>query len=310
MSDPGPLFPCSWTPSFEIARGRIPVRVPEGLPQGLLQSRPEYNKGHVATLLAHILKVSAPVFDRSTEEGLRFRIYRIGSLDVRTTQEVGGEEEIGVVFSIGARSGGSHRDKCLQEEGEVTKITEYVEASLEASSLQLQCQYYLVLETCSGKKIVTERLREGRVTWEQDPHDLHDRNSLAKVTRCSECCQGLTVREMLLYRASANEQIETAGAGSASAAECRRYAQATFEGVRAQEEQIQLPSLHELAREMRLSLQEESLVQSTVKAEEPRTVVSLADDSVDPVAIVSFSDDAVELGAAVSFDDDDAELAD
>lgn len=317
MSEPGPLFPSSWTPSFEIARGRIPVRVPEGQPPGVLQPRPEYNKGHVATLLSYILKVSAPVFDRSTEEGLRFRIYRIGSLEVRTTHELGTLEEIGAVFSIGARTGGTEcrSGKRMKDEEEFSKVTEYVEASLEASSCELQCRYYLVLEAQGGHKVVTERMRDGSVTWEEDPRDLEDRCSLAKVTRFADCCQGLTVHELLLYHASACQQAEAAGSGSVSAVECRKYAQATFDAVRVQEEQVHLPPLHEVVHEMRLSLQaqHEMRLGSTVEAEAQGTFTKTIDDAKlqedEEKAWLNAAVEGEAPGSFVTFADD-AELAD
>merc|ERR1719253_1195200 len=276
MSDPGSLFPRSWMPSFDVVRAA--VHMPESLPQGILQSRPEYKKGHVATLLAHILNVSAPVFDKCTEDGMRFRAYRIGSLDVRTTQEIGDKEEIGAVFSICARSGKTILNrKPLKEDEELSKVTEYVEASLDPNSLQLRCQYYIVLETVRGEKIVTERLRDGKVTWEQDPEDLDDRSSLAKVSRCADCSPGLTVGDMLLYYNSTNEQIKAGNVDSASSMECRRYAWATFEGVRVQEPQ--LPPLHEIAREIRMSLHEVSEAHYKDELEEPKRATRFAEDS-------------------------------
>ncbi len=46
-----------------------------------------------------------------------------------------------------------------------------------------QCQYFLVLETGSGQRIVMERLRDGRAACEADPEHVDDRCSLAKVGR-------------------------------------------------------------------------------------------------------------------------------
>merc|ERR1719454_1493422 len=74
MGSPGTLFPHSWTESFEIARGQDPA--PEARLQGSLIPRPEY-KGQAPQLLEH-LRASAPVFDKCTEEGLCWRIYRLG----------------------------------------------------------------------------------------------------------------------------------------------------------------------------------------------------------------------------------------
>ena len=43
--------------------------------------------------------VQKPSLDPSCHSGAIFRIYQIGSLEVRTTQENFGKEQVGVVFS-------------------------------------------------------------------------------------------------------------------------------------------------------------------------------------------------------------------
>lgn len=37
---------------------------------------------------------------RGCTQGVRYRIYRVGSLEVRTVQEADGQEEVGMVFSV------------------------------------------------------------------------------------------------------------------------------------------------------------------------------------------------------------------
>ena len=44
---------------------------------------------------AKVLPVAAPEFNKATEDGVVFRIYRIGSLEVRTIQEPGSSEPLG-----------------------------------------------------------------------------------------------------------------------------------------------------------------------------------------------------------------------
>jgi hypothetical protein len=78
---PGLLFPHTWTPSFEIARGLVSVPEPEDQSENVRYPRPELLQ-EAGNLLNHVLKTSSPVFDKSTEEGLRFRIYTIGTLEV------------------------------------------------------------------------------------------------------------------------------------------------------------------------------------------------------------------------------------
>jgi hypothetical protein len=86
----GTLFPGSWRPAFEVMQQRSSKKA-------FAQPRPEYLSQ--AAALESAWKSSEPVFDRSTEEGLRFRIYRVGGLEIRTTQEITGEEALGAVFS-------------------------------------------------------------------------------------------------------------------------------------------------------------------------------------------------------------------
>jgi len=216
MGDPGRNFPRSWTPTFEITHGRRSIPAPEGQSQGVLHLRPEYKDQTL--LLDCALKTSAPIFDKCTEEGLRFRIYRAGSLEVRTTQEREGREIVGAVFSIRSKApkAGS---KAIGVQEKISKVVEYVENAFDAGSDRslLGCHYYLVLETMDGNRIVTERLGDGQLTWVEDPEDLDDRNSLAKVTRCDALDTGITVEELQAYRAKLAEGV---------APSSKRYAQA------------------------------------------------------------------------------------
>merc|ERR1712151_329977 len=99
MDDVGPIFPASWMSSIELAaRGCLG---PAGRAQkGHLQARPDYKAK--AAAFDRILQSALPIFDKSTEDGLRFRIYNVGSLEVRTMQEYDGGETIGAVFSVRA----------------------------------------------------------------------------------------------------------------------------------------------------------------------------------------------------------------
>jgi len=205
MTSPGSLFPASWTPSFETNKSDAR--------QGVLCPRPEY----AGELLQQVLTTSAPIFDRITEEGLRFVIYRLGSLEVRTTQDADGEETIGAVFSICPKATTAN-NKQIQEKDKIVKSTEYVERSKGSS-----VNYYVVFDTEKGQKIVTECLRDGTVTWEQDAGNVEDRNSLAKVTRSSDQTGCHTVGELMAHRATIDQT------GKASASARKRCARAMFD---------------------------------------------------------------------------------
>jgi hypothetical protein len=89
----GALFPSSWQASFQLAKGK-------GFKQaGQLQPRSEYLSQ--TEVLRRALEAAEPTFDKCTEEGTRFRVYRTGKLEVRTTQEPGSAEEcLGAVFAV------------------------------------------------------------------------------------------------------------------------------------------------------------------------------------------------------------------
>jgi len=218
--DAGPLFPSSWTPS---CHGSMAGSLPE---VDSLVARHEY-KGQTE-VLRKAVKSASPAFDRCTEDGMRFRVYKLGSRQVRTMAELDGEESVGAVFSIRpsrtclavARSVGH-----LTEHDKVVKVTEYV---MRGSSATIARRSYVVLETESGHAIVTEKLGDGSVTWEEMTGDLELRNSLAKVVRSAVCSgkgNGATAGEMMVLRA---EQGRSGHAGAASRSQRKRYAQLAF----------------------------------------------------------------------------------
>jgi len=207
MANPGPLFPVSWAPSIEIGTG-------ESTEEGQLLARPDYLVQ--AQKLSVVMQSAKPTFDRSTEEGVRFRIYQFGTLEVRTTQEPSSEEVIGAVFSTSLpqipaskTNGGQH----------IVHATEYVEMANDGR------RSFVVLGTEQEGFIVTERLVDGTTTWEENPSDLEDRKALAKVVReadCSDNCVPIFSMQ--------NFQIKENGAGrrGASSSECKHYAHGVY----------------------------------------------------------------------------------
>jgi hypothetical protein len=90
----GLLFPSSWQASFQLAKG-------QDVQQGSrLQPRPEYLCQAASDALRSTLATAEPSFDKTTEDGARFRVYHVGKLEVRTIQErASDEEELGAVFA-------------------------------------------------------------------------------------------------------------------------------------------------------------------------------------------------------------------
>merc|ERR1712079_178435 len=46
---------------------------------------------------------------------------------------------------------------------------------------------YIVFQTECGNTIVTEKLQDGSVTWDENPSNLEERNTLASMVRSADC---------------------------------------------------------------------------------------------------------------------------
>jgi hypothetical protein len=227
LEEPGNLFPLSWSSKLEVMHGKTKVVQPGGLPEhralSTLVETPE-QKAHVAAKLHHILKAAAPEFDKRTEDGMRFRIYRWGSLEVRTTQEHNCEEAVGVVFILRSAEVRKCSDQDqLQPQEKITKATEYVEHKV-LPGASMGSSYFLVLDTEKGHQICTERLADGQVMWEVNPENLEERTSLAKVFREKECSKGAIVRDIQKRVASASLSQKV----SCSPSVCKLWTRSTF----------------------------------------------------------------------------------
>jgi len=93
VGDAGPLFPSSWSFSVEVAQALDLQRRP--CPPDRVDPKD--------------LRRAAVAFDKSTEDGLRFRVYCHGGLEVRTTQAHGCKELVGSAFCFE----GSRQEYCV-----------------------------------------------------------------------------------------------------------------------------------------------------------------------------------------------------
>merc|ERR1712241_366796 len=107
----GPLFPLSWSSNMEISH------VIKSRPQ--LHERQDFAQAH---MLEDALESAVPAFENVTEDGSRFSIYRIGSLEVRTITEPDCEPVIGAVFSLHAPTAGKQP---ISEQEEIVKAIEH-----------------------------------------------------------------------------------------------------------------------------------------------------------------------------------------
>merc|ERR1712187_420631 len=103
----------------------------------LLHERPDYKEE--AAVFEHLLATATPVFDKCAEDGMRYRVYRFGSVEVRTIQAFGNKEVIAAVFSLhAAQQEHDEGGNGAIEQEQLVKATEYIEG---------QWHFYVVLET-------------------------------------------------------------------------------------------------------------------------------------------------------------------
>jgi len=94
--DPGPSFPHSWKPFFKMMCGDSAARDPDDPSPGHPQRAPD----SVLTDAEDMIAPAFCVFDKGTEDGTRYRIYRREGLEARTLQEWDDEkEQVQAVFN-------------------------------------------------------------------------------------------------------------------------------------------------------------------------------------------------------------------
>lgn len=199
----GATFPAVWTSGFQIERDGHSKMPSAACKNGLV--RVQVDAAFQKTLLNDVLQAAAPEFRKSTEEGILFRIYSIGSLEVRTTQEPTGQEFVEAVFSRRVPSWKLSSGQKAREvrEGEIVlKARVYIEAAdterktHASGGVRPVCHFYVVLETDASHFIVTERLKDGSIAWAVNPNNLDDRNSLAKLLFSVDSKSTMTVRDI------------------------------------------------------------------------------------------------------------------
>ena len=199
VGNPGTDFPRSWTSRFQIEKDGVAPKSEVSNKSGW--SKVDFDDAFRKVLLSDILPTAAPEFKQTTEDGTVFRIYQIGSLEVRTTQENFGEEHVGVLFSKSAPTWNlASKAKSPQVVSDNEKIQDckvYLEAAEgETHSNKQAHHFYMVCQTASKNLIVTEKLASGATTWVVNPANLEDRNSLAKLLFTADCLEQTTIRSL------------------------------------------------------------------------------------------------------------------
>jgi hypothetical protein len=226
--NPGPAFPSAWTSRFQIEKeGRAQTTIAADK-HALVQVAAD--DAFQKFLIAEVLPATAPDFMKSNEDGTLFRIYHIGSLEIRTTQEQDAQEIIAAVFSRRAPSwqlaSGKHA-KDLDRREAVVKAKVYVEAAEAEQTRPVaisksSCHFYVVLDSDASRIIVTERLADGSVAWAVNSDKLEDRNSLAKLLFTIDC-KNTTLEAIKNLQSKQSLRLPTATS--------KAYAKAIFEVI-------------------------------------------------------------------------------
>jgi len=211
IGNAGPLFPAPWTSAIEMSCG-------SGNALETLHARPDYTAK--SSVVQDMVKSTSPTFDKSTEDAIRFRIYRSANLEVRTTQEPEGEEVVGAVFSVLAVKQEGKRGVAKDFES-VVKVTEYVTAG------QMHRRSYVVLETEAGNVVMTEQLCNGVVAWDENVKDLEERNALARVIR-TEAVSGVTLADMKIHLTAVSKEFASDVKKGGALSKSKHFTQAAF----------------------------------------------------------------------------------
>lgn len=208
MDKGGPLFPASWTSPIAL----------ENAAQGCMKVLPRANIKASEATLKEVLDSTTPVFDKCIEDGTRFLIYRVGSLEIRATQDhADADRVVGAIFTVAADLTDVEELQVCEEE-KIVKVTEYVERSSLGS---LCCKFYVLFQTEKENVIVVEQLADGSVAWRENPENIGARNSLARVMRSSDC-------SVLVRDVRAKTPV---CAGRVSASKCKRFAQVAYQNA-------------------------------------------------------------------------------
>lgn len=227
VGNPGVEFPRCWTSRFQIEQeGRFAASAPAKL--GLVKV--EVDDTFERILTRDILPAAAPEFHRSTEDGTVFRIYKIGSLEVRSTQDLEGNEKIGAVFSNrapGTEMKPGSMSNVAREGEKMVQGKVYIEAMESEQEGVAACNFYVVLETEAKNFIVTEKLQNGTTTWVVNPSNLEDRNSLARLLFSVDSKDNICVSDVKQVQASHSQPAQQGTTSSNR----KGYAKAIFKAI-------------------------------------------------------------------------------
>lgn len=207
VGNAGHDFPRSWTSRFQIEKDGLAPKTEASNKTGLVKV--EMDKAYSASLVRDVLPTAAPEFQEKTEDGTCFCIYKIGSLEIRTTQERFAEEQIGVVYSSRAPTWNlAATSQELSEREKVVECKVFLEAAEGYVVGKQPHHLYMVCITANKNVIVTEKLANGSTIFLVNPKSLEDRNSLAKQLFKSDCVEQATVKDVKTQQTNFNKTFE------------------------------------------------------------------------------------------------------
>merc|ERR1740139_220578 len=194
------IFPSSWKPTVELSKAWRNEKQS-------LKPRTEL-QGQTA-MLTELIADAEPTFNKFTEDGLRWLIYRFGALEIRAIQEPGRNLEIGAVFSTIGTGNDKFSNISSQDVKHSEKIAS-VKMCIEKApgTCKLQSQYFVVATTETGKRVLVEKRGDGTLNWVDEPKNVDDRIAVAKMVEYhSTCTRGATIAHMRLH--FSKDQAET-----------------------------------------------------------------------------------------------------
>lgn len=192
VGNTGAEFPRSWTSRIRVEKDGTKTDV-SNKKMGLMKV--DFDDTFATVLTHDILPTAAPEFKKQTEDGSTFRIYQIGSLEVRTTQLKFGQEKVGAIFSSRAPD---WQLKCNASNAAQEEKLHECKVFIEPADGHLQSgkqphHFYLVFKTVQENVIVVEQLSNGSRALAVNPRNLEDRNSLAKQLFTADCSATATI---------------------------------------------------------------------------------------------------------------------
>jgi len=237
-SCPGSLFPSSWVQNINLEKVSGTQHPTAKASEGLRKVDPKEASSNLnldRVLSSRVL----PTFDKTTEEGHRFRVYRWGKYIVRTVEEPTSAHRIVAVFEkkdVPSPSVGQP----LLTSSLIANITEYVELGDTTASGSDYYQQFLVVDTACGGTVEVELQSRGGnseaassqepsttgFSWLENSRRLPQRRSCAKVLRATsmegiqESGAALTVKHV---KELLDKEIATCSAGISAKRAWKRF---------------------------------------------------------------------------------------